>query len=125
MAIHLDLFEHVSGDGLQLRPVLHALALQGELYVLFHRQPGKQLVEVLKHHDPVGAGADDGSVVDQYAALEALETRDAPKQRGLAAARWPEDAQELALLNLKAQVVDDGLLAAVVVVGLRQPLYLQ
>ena len=60
---------------------------------------------LLRRHEAVGAG--DLLVVDQDAATaRALDAGGDPKQRGLAAARGPEQADDLARLDVEAHMIE-------------------
>ena len=65
---------------------------------------------VLKHHvdrPAIGRNGGHGVTVDlDLACARRLEARDQPQQRGLPAARWAEQGEELALLDLQVDRVN-------------------
>src|SRR6267142_1854612 len=86
-----------------------ALHLEPEGNVAKRGAPGKQLRKVLEHNAAVGALAADGLTADpDFSAGRREESRDDVKERGLAAARWSQQAEELRLLHVEADAVDAG-----------------
>ena len=80
-------------------PRLLALDARAEGDVVAHRQPGKQR-RFLEHHGAVRARAGAARrAVESAAAGRLLEARDDVEQRGLAAARGPEQRDELAVAD--------------------------
>ena len=92
---------------------LHAPHAQREFDVVRHGHVAEQGV-VLEHEaDATVAGANVGDVAAMQrnaAVVDAGETRDGPQQGALAAARWPQQHEELALAHLDRYVVDDRLI---------------
>src|SRR5262249_45833723 len=78
----------------------HAAHLEAVIDVLRDRQPGEQRV-FLEHDAAVDAGTGDGLAADlDYAAVGGNESAQDVKQRALAAARRPDDRDELALRHV-------------------------
>src|SRR4051812_4263934 len=99
-----------------------AAHLWAEGDVLQHGPPREQR-ERLEHHATVGSRAVHRPAVEQdLAARVRNETRDHVEDGGLAAARRPHDADELALLHVQRYIVHGGDVGAGidVEVGLRQ-----
>ncbi len=95
--------EQRAGGGLALA-ALHALHLQAELDVLAHRLPGEQRV-LLKHHAAVGARSRDRIAVDgDFAAGRLEKAGDRVEQRGFSAARWADDRNEFAGIDVDRSV---------------------
>ena len=71
-----------------------------------HREPGEDTV-FLKNNAAIGAGAFDFATIEQYAALGGLqETGQQIHERGLAAARRPDDGNKLALVQVESHMVE-------------------
>src|SRR5262249_615564 len=90
--------------------------------VLHHGAPRKQRV-VLKHEGAVRARAIDHAAVDpDLAARHPDQPVDRVEERGLAAARRPNDRDQLTLLDREADAVEhrDRLLRALIVMGERE-----
>src|SRR5712671_4644130 len=86
-----------------------AFHLEPEGDVAKRGAPGKELRKVLEHNAAVGALAADGLTADaDLAAGRRQKSRDDVKERGLAAARGTQQAEELRLLHLEADAVDAG-----------------
>jgi len=93
------------GEALGLRQPFH---LERPRDVLDGGEPGKQR-ELLEHHAAIGAGRPDrGAVEAQLAAARGLEAADDVQERALAAARRPDDGDELVLVNGQRQAIDGG-----------------
>ncbi|MCY1225075.1 hypothetical protein D9M72_372650 [compost metagenome] len=79
---------------------------QREHHVLLHRLPRRQLVELLEHDDAVGARLRHAPAVEPDLALD---RRDEPghrlEQRGLAAARGPEQHEAVGGMHVEAHAV--------------------
>jgi hypothetical protein len=83
-----------------------ALHLEAELDLLSYRLPWKQRV-LLKHHAAVGARSVDRFAIDCNRAARRLEEpRNGIEQGGLAAARRPDDRDELPGLDTERDVAD-------------------
>ena len=83
-----------------------AFHLHSEFDVLADRQPGEQAV-LLEDEDAVGARTFDRLAVDQnLAGGLRLQPGDQMQQRGLAATRGADDADELSSLHLQVDVVE-------------------
>jgi len=103
---HVDQLQRRFGARLELWLALFGTkhALDGQVHVLVAGQPGQQRV-VLEHHAALGAGAGDFLVVADQAALGGQQQAgDQVEQRGLAAARVPDQGNELALVDLQVDV---------------------
>src|SRR6202030_4376253 len=75
----------------------NALVAQAEPDVVVHGLPGKQR-ELLKHDGAVGPGAAHAAAIDaDRPSGRKLEAGDQAQAGGLAAARWPDDRDELAV----------------------------
>ena len=85
---------------------------QRETHVLGHRLVRIKRI-VLEHHGDIavfGLQAIDDAVADHdIAAGDLLKPGDHPEQRGLAAARWPDQGHELAIGNIDCDTMDDFL----------------
>jgi hypothetical protein len=82
-------------------------------YVLKCGQPVHQ-IELLKHHGQVAAGTttqgDDVLTIDPHAAaIRRKQARHAAKQRGLARTAWTEYGDELAVMDVKAHILESGM----------------
>ncbi|MDZ7747654.1 MAG: hypothetical protein U5K43_01480 [Halofilum sp. (in: g-proteobacteria)] len=87
---------------LGLRPAHH---LGSEADVLPDREPLEQRA-LLEHHAALRARADDRFVVEpDIARGRREEAGDDVEQRGLAAAGWTEDGQDLAILQAERDVL--------------------
>ena len=87
----------------------HAVLLEAEGDVALDRQVRKQRIALEHHVDrpPVRRHAGDILPVEQDAALaRLLEAREHPQQRGLAAARGPEQREEFAFEDVQRQPLD-------------------
>src|SRR5262249_3322161 len=104
-ANHIGDFAHAL-DALLRRNFLHA---QAELDVLRDVLMGKQRVS-LEHHAEVAVArleiVDDAPVDANFARSRILKTGDHAQRRRLAAAGWPDEDNELAILNREVQVLD-------------------
>src|SRR5262245_35536747 len=98
----LDPMLHLRGGG----PAAHA---QREGDVLEHREVWVEGI-VLEHHREVAVArwsvVHEPSADQQVAGGDVLDPRDHPEQRRLAAARRPDEDQELAVGDIQAHVVD-------------------
>src|SRR6266702_3529761 len=84
----------------------HALDHGAELHVLDGRAPGEERV-LLEDHPAIGARVGDLAAVHEDMTGGGLdEARDHVEQRGLAAARRPEQASEAVLRQLEADLVE-------------------
>src|SRR5262249_16851467 len=87
----------------------HAFHLEAEGDVAEGRAPGKELREILEHDAAVHAIAAHALSPDaDFAARWDKEARDDVEQCRLAAARRPDQAEELGLLDVEAHAVDRG-----------------
>ena len=116
VAGELDEIEHPPDMLVDLR-LWHAALLEREADVLRDRQMREQSV-VLEHHAdvaPIGRRASDHRAADEdVARRRLLEAGDHHERRGLAGAGGPEEGDELAGLDVEAQIVD----RAIIVEGL-------
>src|SRR5690606_26461205 len=89
--------------GFVARSALHARA---EHHGLLHREPRKERV-ALEHHAAVCAGAEHWLAVELHlAARWVIEPGQDSDQRGLAATRGADDADELAAVYLEADAIE-------------------
>jgi len=83
------------------------VAFQAEYQVLLYRQPGEH-GSVLRDHDALCARANAFDAVDlDPAEILPLKSGNDVHQSRLAAARWPDDRDELAVVNAEAHAIDD------------------
>jgi hypothetical protein len=83
------------------------LQLEPELDVL-PRRPPRQQTGLLKDEAAVAPGAGDDVSVDQNAAgVEPHQALDDPQQRGLAAAAFPDERDDLVIADIECQVPQD------------------
>ena len=102
-ADQLDEFRHLAFD-VRFRCARHPQAI-GD--VLEHGLPGKQ-PEVLEHHGDAGDRLGHAFVADpDLAGIVRQQAVDAAQQRGLAAARRPDDCDDLALTDVEIDVAED------------------
>ena len=97
------------------RPLVGGLAAQraGGLEwkgdVLEHRHPRQQLVKLLEHHDPIGAGFDDTLALQSDLALGRRQVAaDRLEQGRLAAARRANHDEAIALQHVEADAIGRG-----------------
>jgi len=82
----------------------HTRQAQTERHVAGHREPREEHV-LLKDDAAIGAGSRDSAAVhEDLSGRGTKETGDEVQQRRLAAARWPENADELALRHVEVDV---------------------
>src|SRR5262245_19198113 len=106
--LELDEAQLLEGDLLALG-LADALHLEPEGDVAKRGAPGKELRKILEHDAAVGALAADGLTADpDFAAGRLKESCDDIEQRGLAAARGTNEAEELRLLHVEADAIDTG-----------------
>ncbi len=85
-----------------------ALHGRAEHHVLLHREPGEERV-ALEHHAAIGAGTEHRLPVELHlAARRVVEPRQDADQRGLAAPRGADDADELAPMHLEVDAIERG-----------------
>ena len=107
-AFELDQRQHLA-DARRDLGLRHAVLLETEGDVALDRQVRKQRIALEHHVDrpPVRRHAGDILAVQQDAAFaRLLETREHPQQRGLAAARGPEQREEFAFEDVQRQPLD-------------------
>jgi hypothetical protein len=78
---------------------------------LRHRQVGKQRIGLEHHTDIALVGLEPGDVLagdDDLAGARLLEAGDHTQHRRLAAARWPEEGDEFARLDVEVEILDHG-----------------
>ena len=79
---------------------------QGEHHVGQHGFPGRELVELLEHHQPIGPWALHGRTIEQDLPLmRRHKTRHRFEQGRFAAARSAQQHQAFSLVNLKTHTV--------------------
>jgi len=83
-----------------------ALGEERKHYVLHDRLPRRQLVELLEHHDPVGAGfANLGPIQKNLSVARLQEPRHGLEQRRLSATRGAEQHEAVGRQHFEAHAV--------------------
>ena len=112
-AVELDQRQHLVDTGVDLGP-RQRLLLEAERDVAGNRQMREQRIALEHHVDrpPVRRQAGDVLAAEQDAAFtRLLEAREHAQQRGLAAARGPEQREEFTLVDVERDAIDGGHLA--------------
>ena len=82
---------------------------QREGDVLLHRLPGQELIELLEHHDPIGARVRDRVPLEPHLALHRMEVARDPLEQGrLAAPRRAEQDEAIGGVDLEPDPVGRG-----------------
>jgi hypothetical protein len=104
-AVELHAADELTGTRLALR-TRHSPGRQGELQVAQHRHPREER-GLLEHEQPVGPRPADALAVDGHGAAGGLHVAgQRVQQRGLAAARGPQQADELARADVEVHILE-------------------
>ena len=105
-AAQADLVDVQQRPCLGLGPGDGARGQQRKHHVLLDRLPRQQLVELLEHHDAVGARAVDALAGQaHFALLGVQEAGRCLEQRGFAAARWAEEDESVTRIDGETHLV--------------------